>query len=310
MRPSDRTWVQDAVLAIAGIVAAVAGVIYIGYWIVFGVCFVLPYLLFCVPLFALLTATYGYGFAGFCKREFNGEEGGYQSLLPRSTYYRRLAILFPAFVVINFGIFDLPVSHQVVMEKVVVKAAVMVRVNTDDTVDDYGNPVRPKYRKVPEVTRDEPKTLYQWPELVEAFNSVNSYWQDRVYFLKGGKPYQFVLFDRNVFSIISWIALLLTGPMLFWKASQKDVKAEDREINEEFKAAVLNERELWESKQKLWRQTEEKLRQSCKFSENLAQTRQRQIEALTAKLDFTPAGLKIKIEEQKQKPGVLDSDFL
>lgn len=309
-----------------GILCVVGGVVAVGfavYWllyqIAFGVCWAIPYLLFGLLPFGLLTAAYGFWLAALCKIELISEEGApddqrpKQKLPPRSTHYRQLAVLFPVFVVATYAIFGLPEAHQVVTEKVVVQEARMERMSAENDVNEsgeYGESVRPKYRKKPAVTRDESRTVQQWPWLVGAFNRVNSSWQDRVPFVKKGKAYQSVLFDRNVWSCLAWVCLLLSGPILFWLLSGRDLRAEDRDMVWSLDHAVGEERRIWESRQAAWKETEAEISQHCKRWHEMTQAKQREIEVLTAKLDFTPAGLKIKIEEKRQKPGVLDSDLL
>jgi len=187
-------------------------------------------------------------------------------------------------------------------------------VNSEDEVDYYGNSVRPKYRKIPAVTRDEERIFYQWPELVNTFNQVNSAWQDVVPFLKQGRPYQVVVFDRNVWSVIAWVCLLLSGPLLFWVLSDQALDNEDRDMSMWCESSVSAESRIWESRQEAWKTQEAKLDQYYEKQSEVIEAQKKEIAVLTAKLNFTPEGqqakLDAKLEEEKQKPGVLDSDLL
>jgi len=316
----------EGLFGILCVVAVVVAVAYVAYWILwgiaFGVCWVVPYLLFCVAPFGVMTAAYGFAFAGFGKLELDVSEGKAEIVEPNQpkyrfqprTHYRRLALLFPVFVIATYAVFDLPQEHRVITEKVVVEPARTERVNVDGEYDEYGQPAHPKYRKRPAVTRDEERIVYQWPELVDAFNQVNSAWQDVVPFLKQGRPYQTVLFDRNVWSLIAWICLLLSGPALFWALAEKDLDKQDRELSWWCESAVNAEKSIWQGREATWKKREAELSKHCEDWYAHSEAQKKEIAVLTAKLNFTPEGqqaiAEAKVEEERQKPGVLDSDLL
>ena len=308
------------ICVVCGVVAAGFLIYWIFWGIAFGVCWIVPYLLFCVLPFGALTAAYGFGLAGLGTLEIEVSEDNKPNdhrpkfRFHKRTHYRRLAFLFPVFVAVTYGIFDIPQDHRIVTEKVVVTAGRTERVNSEDEVDYYGNSVRPKYRKIPAVTRDEERIFYQWPELVNTFNQVNSAWQDVVPFLKQGRPYQVVVFDRNVWSVIAWVCLLLSGPLLFWVLSDQALDNEDRDMSMWCESSVSAESRIWESRQEAWKTQEAKLDQYYEKQSEVIEAQKKEIAVLTAKLNFTPEGqqakLDAKLEEEKQKPGVLDSDLL
>ena len=320
----EENWMVDVLFGILCVAVVVGAVAYLAYWILygiaFGVCWIVPYLLFCVLPFGVMTAAYGFGLAGICKVDVEtSEDSTPESNRPkyrfhRRNHYRRLAILFPVLVAATYGVFDLPQAHQVFTEKVVVEAARTERVNVEGEYDENGQPARPKYRKRSAVTRDEERTVYQWPELVNVFNQVNSAWQDVVPFLKQGKPYQVVLFDRNVWSLIAWICLLLSGPLLFWALAENALDSEDTDLSWWCEGAVNAEKSVWQGREVTWKKREAELLKYCEDWRAHSEAKKQEIAVLTAKLNFTPEGqqakAEAKLEEEKQKPGVLDSDLL
>ena len=196
---NENWWVEPA-FALLCIAAVIAAVVFLGYWVLFGILWMVPYALFTVIPWAGLTAAIGFGLCYVCTADFDNQApkesphgssfygdvsdqvvlGQWESdlqykqakkkLTPRSFHPRRLIIAFPALVFLALMTVYLPTSHQVVTEKVVVEPEKTVRAGVSPTeIDENGNP-KPRFRKKPAVTRDETRILFQWPWLVQAFN--------------------------------------------------------------------------------------------------------------------------------------------
>ena len=339
---NNENWSVEGAFVLLCIVSVIAAVIFLGYWVLFGILWVVPYALFTVIPLVGLTAAIGFGLCYVCAADFespapkeNLHDSSFYSnvsdqaaldqwkndqryhqakkkLTPRSFYPRRLVIAFPVLVFLALITVYLPTSHQGVTQKVVVEPEKTVRVGVDATeIDENGNP-KPRFRKKPAVTRDEARILFQWPWLVDAFNQVNSGWQDLFpdSFLKQGKPYDPVLFDRNVISVIAWIALLLTGPILFWVLSEKLLEREERDRVNDVERAEGMVREMWDNNKERWKKEEAKLSQNAERWYQAFQEKKKEVELLQAKLTFTPEGAVAKAKEVAENPGVLDSDLL
>lgn len=338
---NENWWVEPA-FALLCIAAVIAAVVFLGYWVLFGILWMVPYALFTVIPWAGLTAAIGFGLCYVCTADFDNQApkesphgssfygdvsdqvvlGQWESdlqykqakkkLTPRSFHPRRLIIAFPALVFLALMTVYLPTSHQVVTEKVVVEPEKTVRAGVSPTeIDENGNP-KPRFRKKPAVTRDETRIVFQWPWLVGTFNQVNSGWQDLFpdTFLKQGKPYEFVLFDRNVISVVTWIALLLTGPVLFWILSEKLLEREERDRVNDVDRSEGMVREMWDNSKERWKKEEAKLNQNAERWYQAFQEKKKEVELLQAKLTFTPEGAVAKAKEVAENPGVLDSDLL
>lgn len=335
--PDRENWWVEPALALFCVVAAIAAVIWVGYWILFGILWVIPYVVFTVIPGAVFTALMGFGLIFLCWVEFEGEEkkeitsyyGDISnrealtqwerdrefdrkkaSLSPRMFHTRRLAFLFPILVALTYATFDLPEEHAVVVDKVVVQAEKRELVGSDpNELDGNGEPT-PIYRKRPAVTKDVPRTVLQWPWLIDTFNGFNGFWQDQFSFLKQNKPYEPVLFDRNYWSVVAWLSLLLSGPILFWQLSEKRIDEEDRLRVLGLDEAVQAERDFWEGREASWKKEKEALQQSVEKTLRGWEARGKEVQILTAKLQFTPEGQQAKAQEVSQKRGVLDSDLL
>lgn len=338
---SDDWWIE-VLFWIFGVCAAIAAAFWLGYWILFGVFWIVPYGIFTLVPLAVLSAGVAYGLKAFCMADFDEAQkeverdyyyaveasaldraGGWakerkkylaeKKLIPKKFHGHRLGFLFPVLVAVCFGVFSIPQPHETYVEKVIVQPEKKIPYydDADRSWDGNGNEI-PHYRTKPAVTRDETRTAQQWPWLVTAFNRFNGNYQSLFpdSFLKQGKPYEEVLFDRNVFSVVAWIALLIIGPFLFFVLADEPLEHDERSQVSSLKTAVEQERATWQDKQDVWKKEKASLEQIIERAENLLKAKQQEIQVLTAKLSFTPQGQQAKVVEMSEKPGVLDSDLL
>lgn len=316
------SWLTELVFGLLCLAALGAAIIFLGYWVLFGILWIVPYALFTVIPLIALTAAIGFGCKLFCTVEvdseprpslFYGESIRGKKRLSSSFYPRRLIILFPLLVLATHVAVGVPEEHKTVTSTVVVKPARVERIMDDSETDyDADGRVMPRFRKMKAVTREESQIILQWPWLYNAFNRVNSSWQDCFgdSFLKQGKPYQPVLFDRNYFSFIAWLSLLLTGPILFWVLSERALEIEDQDRVLEINRAVSVSEKFWERKLEALQETNGSLRKSLDGAREAWTERDKEIAVLKAKLAFTPEGKEAKVKEISQRKGVLDSDLL
>lgn len=151
--------------------------------------------------------------------------------------------------------------------------------------------------------------VLQWPWAYELFNRFNSWWQSVFTVLLEGKPYREMLFDRNDVSGSVWFSVLVGAPAVFWFISAKKLSEQEITREQQAESVVMSERRKWERKETEWREQEAKYEEALKKWSEVFERQKTQLETYKAREEHLvkPA---LRVELEKQKPGVLDSDVL
>jgi hypothetical protein len=292
-RSQDENWWVEATFGILAVVliggAAIYALYWIAYWILFGVLWIIPYLVFCLIPFVVLSLGVGYLWALGSRPSLFFES--------ESLDYRRLAVFIPILVFSVYCLVGVPTPHERVFEP---QAEVAPRASAQG------------HRKIspPREATQAERIVLQWPWLYQAFNEVNEGWQDRIPFLKQGKPYRTVFLDRNVASVIIWLVLFIGAPAVFFFFSKNDVKAQNEKRTFDLRKLLERETSKWEKRCEEWGKVEKKLKEDLAQVCTVYEAQAKELKQYQVKEELAATGLKTQIEKEKDKPGVLDSDAL
>ena len=329
----NRVFDVCAPLVLWGAVIAAAGfaIYWAAYGVLFAILWIIPYLVFCALPCVALSFGLGILLSRLCRvsvstetepdriqMRLDEERGRGPQILPEPCLdYRRLALFFPVVVGLSLGVFGLPEPHQHVQaprSQVKVGEFGMFEVlPAPKDVQEIHHVTAPGKKWNPsDALMDQP--VLDWPGLYLAFNHLNTSLQDLAPMLKGNKPYEPVLFDRNFMSCVVWLAVLLGAPMVFFWFSSGDVDAEVVRLEAQAQVAVDQQKEMSTQAEWKFKEKETKWGETVGFWRNRFQQEEQKVKALTAKLEFAPPetpGLPVKIsKEEIRKKGVLDGDLL
>lgn len=298
-------------LKILGGASLGVGVIFAGHWMLMSV----PYGLFLLLPFVALTAGIGFSLVHVCTRK-HAQANRYTA--PRVVNYRELIIVIPLFVILIYTAFGTPSSHFLLnkdsksFETAKRTDAKEVKIAVKSSVKHRGK-VLAERTPSPEVI---PPAL-EWPWLNQSFNFVNSWWQGLFSdsYLKEGRAYQSVVFDREELALIVWLAMLFSGPFLFWRLTRNGIKAVQDEQSSKMERMLKRERETWSDRLKISEQNRERqvglLSRQIEADKKFTELRMAEIEELRAKITHARDVQVVQAKGSGEKrPGVLDSDLL
>jgi hypothetical protein len=306
MSSGNQTWEEnlfDLVVKFVLPVAAVIGAIYfliklIGI-VLFWVWWSVPFAIFYVAPVLVLSPLLGFLWAVLCQvsppdaEDDSRQEQDPYNGRPRKNSWQReysfplqlnyawVVVYLPITVFFAYGLVGVPVDHQVVHETV----------GTGKHAQDVA------------------RIVLQWPWVYQHFNDFNAWWQSVFSFLLEGKSYREMLFDRNDVAGSVWVAVLIGAPVIFWFESARKLTAQEITRETQAWSVVEKERARWENKEATWRSNEAKLEQSIQSWSAAFEKQKAQLETYKAREEHLvrPA---LRVELEKTKPGVLDSDML